>query len=159
MTLAGAVVRAGPYRICDHWSVWLEGKASGVDVEACTQAGVEAEEEKAMPVIGPEEAPYGSEIDSVFEKEIQSLQELINQAIRSTERGETVWIELGRRSAEYGLVQWSLAAIHCTRKRCSHAGWVVSEVSDTRSGVFFLCLTPPRWPANAPLAGLSPKTP
>lgn len=38
VAMANAVVRLGPYRVCDHWSVWLEGKASGVDVEACTPA-------------------------------------------------------------------------------------------------------------------------
>lgn len=38
VTLAGAAVRSGPHRMGDHWSVWLEGKAGGVDVEACTPA-------------------------------------------------------------------------------------------------------------------------
>jgi len=38
VTLANAVVRMGPYRICDHWSVWLEGKPGGVCVEAVTRA-------------------------------------------------------------------------------------------------------------------------
>ena len=38
VTLAGATVRSGPHRMGDHWSVWLEGKASSVDVEAVTRA-------------------------------------------------------------------------------------------------------------------------
>jgi hypothetical protein len=43
VTLAGAVVRSGPHRICGHWSVWLEGKASCVDIEACTPATTQLE--------------------------------------------------------------------------------------------------------------------
>lgn len=36
VTLANAVICSGPHRMCDHWSVWLQGMASGVDVEALT---------------------------------------------------------------------------------------------------------------------------
>lgn len=38
VTLANAVVRDGPCLMCDHWSVWLEGKSGSVAVEAVTRA-------------------------------------------------------------------------------------------------------------------------
>lgn len=38
ITQRGLVVRAGPSKMGDHWSVWLVGKAGCVCVEACTPA-------------------------------------------------------------------------------------------------------------------------